>query len=533
MNIRSLTYCLLLFTTFQSVSSQTLFSELKNGEKRADMHYANQEYMLALELYLNKFEKKKKGELALKIGKTFLELNNPKQAVKYLSVYTENNNNLNKTDYKFLAESFENAGNYEEAIHWYNQYLKTDPNNEAIAEIVWQLNNRHTLYEDSTLFEVSSININTEYNEFAPCLYKDGIIYISDAPSHGGIKLIDNYSSRSFTRWLKTEKKYDSLIGYTFHSKPKEFGNNIESRFNKGTLYISGDSLIFYSSNGSPSKITGKSNLQLFISHKVNGNWTDPESFPYNNLEYSISQPTYNEETQTLYFASDMPGGHGGLDLYLSKSINGTWTKPINLGADINTEKDECYPFIIGTTLYFASNGHPGLGGLDIFRSYFINEKPGQIKNIGFPINTNFDDFGLVISSKNDEGYFTSNRNGGTLNDDIFSVKIGLQTYPIKISGSIQAKELHDEVESISTLKNSTLALIDKHRGEAVSHALSNEYGEFSITIPYDGEFYIKINDDNLGEALVNLDIPKEKEKQSTYKIVIVKELFNTNNKAN
>ena len=165
--------------------------------------------------------------------------------------------------------------------------------------------------------------------------------------------------------------------------------------------------------------------LKLYIARVDGDKWIEEQEFQYNNDEYSVGHAALSPDGNLLYFVSDMPGGFGGTDLYVSERVGGTWLAPKNLGPEINTEGDEMFPWMAEDgTLYFASTGHGGLGGLDIFR---VKGEPGSWeapKNMGAPINSPQDDFGLIrLKGDNTKGYFTSNRIGGRGSDDIYSFK--------------------------------------------------------------------------------------------------------------
>ena len=168
------------------------------------------------------------------------------------------------------------------------------------------------------------------------------------------------------------------------------------------------------------STIDGIVKLKIYQQVKNNdGIWSAPTEFDYNGNDYSTGHPSLSADGKNLYFASDRPGGYGGTDIYVCTKINNNWSAPQNLGAEINTEGNEMFPYISNTnTLYFASNGKPGLGGLDIFSSTINNDKCSTPENMGYPINTDKDDFGLITNSNSADGYFTSNRKGS---DDIYS----------------------------------------------------------------------------------------------------------------
>lgn len=165
--------------------------------------------------------------------------------------------------------------------------------------------------------------------------------------------------------------------------------------------------------------------LELLIATKVRGEWSSFKSFPYNNLtEYSIGNATLSKDGNIIYFTSDMPGGEGKTDIwYCTKNSNGNWDQPVNCGKNINTKEDESFPSIVENVLYFSSNGLPGMGGLDIFRARGEKANWNKVINLKYPINSTSDDFYFITKDTKDKsgGYFSSNREGGQGNDDIYS----------------------------------------------------------------------------------------------------------------
>jgi hypothetical protein len=163
-------------------------------------------------------------------------------------------------------------------------------------------------------------------------------------------------------------------------------------------------------------------NLQLMMAErKPSGNWSTPTKL-FSHQDYSIGHPAINQEGTIIYFSSDKSGGYGGTDIYQSKFQNGSWTKPVNLGAKINTAGNELFPSLDAEgTLYYSSNGRGGLGGLEIFR---VDPVTSQPENVGHPINSSADDFGIVWEADLESGYFSSNRTG---RDRIFKFHRDLQ----------------------------------------------------------------------------------------------------------
>jgi hypothetical protein len=224
-----------------------------------------------------------------------------------------------------------------------------------------------------------------------------------------------------------------------------------------------------------------------------------------------------------------MHGGSGGTDIYSSNFINGNWTKPQNLGEGINTSQNESHPFIHKNTLNFSSDGHPGLGGLDIF-SINLNDRPIEVHNFGFPINTHYDDFDLILDKTGAFGYLASNRNNQVnINDDIFEVKLSKLSFPLTVKGKIKYKNnnLIDSDSEMILLSNAKIELIDKSQNNIVSVANTDENGNFTLEIPYERQFLLRVIQENLGVAIVSMEIPGNHQDYLNHEIVIVKDMFN------
>jgi outer membrane protein OmpA-like peptidoglycan-associated protein/tetratricopeptide (TPR) repeat protein len=212
----------------------------------------------------------------------------------------------------------------------------------------------------------------------------------------------------------------------------KKFSKNINSKYHEGpsTFFHDGSKIIFTRNGNSGgggifgNKKDGIVRLKLYSADKKGNDWTNISELPFNANEYSCGHPTMNFKDDVMYFVSDMPGGYGGTDIYMVKFENGKWGKPENLGGKVNTIGNEMFPFIDDSNgLYFSSDGHPGLGELDIF---FIktdtktNKPVGRVRNLGAPINSNFDDFGILTDPSRSIGYFSTNRKRGGADDDIW-----------------------------------------------------------------------------------------------------------------
>jgi tetratricopeptide (TPR) repeat protein len=401
MKVKSIFIILILLLGASAAEAQeTIFSLLKSEIKLADTYFVNKDYRSALRLYNNIERKNPSKDLELKIARSHFFLKQYKEAV---AVYEKSwlPADLPTHDLHNYAEAQSGALNYEKAIETYQVYLTRVPDDEFVMKKVWRLNNKQFLFEDSSHYAVNRLTMNTTYGELGAVPYKNGLAFVSNRKGVQPIEKIDGFSHTSFYKiffapFVSDTMRQDS----TWMGSPATFGRLFNSKFHMGSFafYDRQNKMVFTSTSAKTGK-NGERTLQLYFAENKAGQWKIIGQFPYNSLDYSVSDPAVNSDGTILYFSSDMKGGFGKKDLYRSEYKNGQWSKPLNLGEIINTNGDEVFPFIFQGTLYFASNGHAGLGGLDIFRADGDTQNFGEPQNMGYPLNTNFDDFGLQSQS--------------------------------------------------------------------------------------------------------------------------------------
>jgi hypothetical protein len=271
--------------------------------------------------------------------------------------------------------------------------------------------------------------------------------------------------------------------------------------------------------------------LGIYFAALQGKKWKVVSNFPFNSDRYSIHDVSINEEGTVLYFSSDMAGGAGGKDLYTSRWADGKWTKPQNLGEEINTPLNEAFPYLHNHMLYFSSDGHPGMGQLDIFRAQVEDDGYGEPENLGYPINSFYDDFGLALDSLGTHGYLSSNRGHGGYNDDVYEVDMDLQTYPLTIACILKYKE-HTWSERSGNLAwpNARVTLMDGSAGKPVFTTKTDVKGNFSIEIPYFSRYYVQVTDEEGVEYKASFELNKYQGEASVHEIVIVKDIFKKNN---
>jgi outer membrane protein OmpA-like peptidoglycan-associated protein len=233
--------------------------------------------------------------------------------------------------------------------------------------------------------------------------------------------------------------------------------------------------------------------LKIFKSTSSGGTWGKPESFQFNSDNYSCAHPALSSDGTKLYFASNMPGGKGGMDIYVCNKSGNGWGKPENLGDTINTKGNEVFPVIMEDgTLYFSSDGHPGIGGLDIYYTRDIGGKYVLPVNVGYPLNTSEDDFEMVYDVKNKIGYLSSNRANRGFDDDVYSFR----RKSIRIKGIVINKETGSPVPNAKvelTLENNTL------------NFTTQENGRFDFPADFDKNYTLKGSAKDLGDTTITM----------------------------
>lgn len=415
--------------------------------------------------------------------------------VDALGIYKEVAAKGYKSDHLFkkIGDAHYNNANYKEAAKWYAQLFELAPQQSPVYNFKYgqclkalgkykqadihleyfykSLNLSYTtsavLLEAtakiSGKYTVEKTNFNTNYYDYPGGLH-DGALYVISANSK---RTISPWSNEPTSDIFKvTQEKLELMPG------------DLNSEFNEGPLTISkNDSVMYFTRNNFVNNKIGRDRkkivrLNLYKAVKVDGIWTNIEALPFNDDAYSFGHPALNADGTKLYFVSDMPGGKGGTDIYeVPIFSDGSFGKPINK-AEFNTPANEMFPFVSATgDVYFASNGHPNLGGLDIFVAK-KEESFAVIHNLGEPINSTFDDFAFVMTKQS--GYFASNRNG--LNDHTYAFKPDT-TY--KAAQKCVIKGSLTEDKTGRPLENVLLSLIND-KNEIVTQQEASKHFDFN-----------------------------------------------------
>ena len=296
-------------------------------------------------------------------------------------------------------------------------------------------------------------NINSDGMEFSPVLYQNGLVYVSRHRNGP----VDQKTGETFF-----ELFYAELDPNGFPLIPQDFSTELNSQVHEGPVSFNrrGDQIFFTRSNTQDGKTRadsdGRIGLKIYTAQRGYFDWENIQELPFNDNEYTCMHPSLSPNGKKLFFTSNMPGGYGGYDLYFVERIGQAWSMPINLGPDINTAKNEVFPFIHESgVLFFTSDGHSGMGGLDLFMIDLSGRKWGRVINLGEPFNSESDDLGIVLTPGGSRGYFTSNRVDGKGQDDI---------YFFEAPTGIKGRELYQTL-------NSVIAVYDKNQSKRVPGA--------------------------------------------------------------
>ena len=323
---------------------------------------------------------------------------------------------------------------------------------------------------DSTNAEIHNLDFNTQYSEFGPALWNNNLVFSSNRPANNIIEYKDARNNQSFFNL------YSISLDDLHDDKAAHFELQIKSKYNDGPICFSSDGNTMYITRNTTADQSGKSELDIVFTRKRDGKWDKTVSnLPLQKKGYSIAHPSISNDGEKLFFASDMPGGYGGMDIYYSERKNGFFSQPVNLGPNVNTPGNEVFPHITPEGhLFFASNGHSGLGGLDIFVTLPIGDGYSEPFNLGPGINSSYDDFSIIFNKDGETGFFASNRPEGKGEDDIYSFKM---LKPLKftfISGSIKNKQTGETEPGVDIT-------VTKQDGTQIAILQSNNEGNFHI----------------------------------------------------
>ena len=426
-------------------------------------------------------------------------------------------NSENKTgeDIYMYAQILKMNSNYDEAMRQMDIFSTQRPNDSRV-DLYFENKKYYTeLLKDKAQFTILNVKGNSAQQDFGVVYFKNKLVLASSRQPLDYITRIWNGNKLPFL------DMYTAKINAKGELKGFSKIKNLNKKYHEGPASFNkkGNTIVFTADNYHGKSKEGVRKLRLYEAKaEKGGEWGDKEAFKFNSDEYSCGHPALTPDGNTLYFASDMPGGIGGVDIYkTTRDEKGHWTRPVNLGEEINTEGNEMFPFIHESGIFFyASDGRPGLGGLDIFVAQILNDNISKVINAGFPVNGPKDDFSMILDADKKKGFFSSNREGGKGSDDIYSYDL---LKPFNFGKIIKGIVKDDHGTPVF---EAALYLMDK-QGKVLRKVCTAKDGSY-LFFAEEGKLYKvlakkdlhfdtkKILNTNVAEATIPLDLVLEKD---------------------
>lgn len=479
-----------VYTIFLSV-----FAFQANAQKTrvaiADKKYDKNAFVDAISIYEQVAKKGYKDEkMFQKLGNAYYFNAELETASKWYSELYAMNQSQEPEFYYRYSQTLKSITDYTKADKMLEQFNKKSGNDQRSKLFNSHKNYLEEIKANSGRYNIIDAGINSGFSDYGSAFYTNNIVFATARDKGGDSEKELKFTNQLVTSLYQSELKTDGSLG-----APKKFSKEIGSKFNVATPVFTNDGLTMYFTGNN--YINGKVNkqdkkeilLKLYKASFLNGEWGNIVELPFNSNQYSVAHPALSSDNKTLYFASNMPGSLGQSDLF-KVEINdlGGFSIPINLGTPINTEGKETFPFITDSNeLYFASDGRPGLGGLDIYVTK-INKDDSfeEIKNIGSPVNGVQDDFSFIIDAKSKNGFFSSNRNGGNGSDDIYKFsEIKKIICEKQVSGSIIDQ---DSKEAITDAK---VSLFDENF-KFIKESSSDDSGHYEFDVLCGKVYYVR-----------------------------------------
>lgn len=491
-----------------TIAALFLFLGLVNAQERliekGNQKFEAYSFSLAIDIYKKVLDKGYvSADLLRKLSNSYYYNADYKQAAEtYKKLVSEYPSEVTAEDYFKYAQTLKTLGDYDTSSTIMTKFVEVTQKDGRASAFSEDRDFMAEIKENSGRYNLGPFEYNSPYSDFAPSFYKEGLIFSSDRDTGNFARYRHTWNSKDFLDLYKVNADSLSL------NNAKKLGENVNTRLHESTSTVTkdGQTLYFTRNNIVEGKYVkdekGIIRLKIFRAKMMqDGTWGEIEELPFNSDAYSVANPALSPDEKTLFFASDMPGTVGESDLFrVAINKDRTFGPPLNLGTTINTEARETFPFITSEEiLYFSSDGHPGLGGLDVFATKIKQQQfDGKVLNVGEPVNSKSDDFTFIFEDEYKTGYVASNREEGLGFDDIYSFT---EIRPLvfdciqQVTGTVRDK-ITNEI-----LVGATIKVIDEDNVELFS-TITDSNGTYSLELD--------CNQGNFVRALMEGYIPFE-----------------------
>ena len=461
-----------LYVTLSFVMVSGILSAQNQYTKTADKLFNRYEYVDAAKEYLKLAEGSKADNYIYKqLAESYYNVFNTKEAVKWYAKVVEQKQDA-ETYYKY-AQMLKAEGNFKEADKQMQQFAQLAPNDQRAKTFVSNPNYLPELKGQAKLYDIAKSDISSDKTDFGAVLTNDNNVYFASARNTS--KRSSNFNEEPYLDIYRATYNANGTISDAVAV------DNLNTRWHDGPASITNDgNTMYYGSESFNEKEFTKDKaknskfgkIYLYKATKEGDKWANSKPLPFNNKEYDVRNPSISKDGKTLYFSSNMPGGFGGEDIW-KVSVNGDEYGTLeNLGAKVNTEANESFPFITDDNiLFFSSNGKQGFGGLDVFKIDL--NKGTEAINVGEPVNTSKDDFAFTYNATKKVGFFSSNRDGVDniyKADPVCNVQALVRVKDAKTGKVIEGATVLLVDEKQKTVSNQTTAL----NGETLTGVLCN-----------------------------------------------------------
>jgi len=463
----------------------------QNGKlKKADNYYDRVSYAEAEALYTELIGSAADSpEMRSKLANCYYQIGNTKKSEEVYETVV-NAEKVNPIDLYNYAQSLKENGKYTESDTWMTQFNAATNTDSRAREFAASTAYLKEIEAQETYFSIEHLALNTSANEFGGYpMSADKAYFVSNRKKRIAVQHYHTYNNETFLDFFSATASGGVL------KDPVYEGGRQNKKYHEGPLCFTmdGKKVYFTRNNMSTGKnrrdATGIQNLKIYVATVgAYGEWTNEQELSINSQNYSVGHPTLSSDGKIMYFSSDMPGGFGGADIYkVTIAEDGTLGTPENLGPEVNTEGQEMFPWIASEGwLFFASDGHVGLGGLDVF--VMLPDANGSFQkrmNLGKPVNSSKDDFALVMNSDNRTGFVSSNRETGAGGDDIYSFVL-LREFKV----NILVNGIVADLRSGAILPGATVNLLDAE-GKVTSTVMADENGRYEFNLEPEMDYTI------------------------------------------